>query len=105
MEKKNEVRFGGSNCGECKVCCLLGCDAVQLGRSMQSCQNILLSVHRQGKVSKEHDSSSFQEEAARPFVTLVPCYHIVRRYISEDSNVHSHRQKGLVNGTYNILVT
>jgi len=101
---KNEVRFGGSNGGDCEVCCLLRCDAVQLGRSMQSCQNILLSVHLQGKVSKEHDSSSFQEGAARPFVILIPCYQIVRRYISEDSNINSHRRKGLVNGTYNILL-
>jgi len=103
--EQNVVRFGGSRGGDCEVCCLLRCDAVQSGRSMPSCQNILLSVHRQGKVSKEHDSSSFHEVAARPFVTLVLCYQIVRRYISGDSNVNSHRQKGLVDGTYNVLLT
>jgi hypothetical protein len=94
--KQNEVRFGGCRGGDC--------DSVQSGKGMPSCQNILLAVLRQGKVWKEHDSSSFQEGAARPFVTLVPSYQIVRRYISEESNVSSHRQKGLVDGTFNILL-
>jgi len=103
--EQNEVRFGGYRGGDCEVCCLLRRDAVQSGRSMPSCQNILLSAHRQGKVSKEHDCSSFQEGTARPFVTSAPCYQIVWRYISEDNTVNSHRRKVLMGGTYNILLT